>query len=470
MVMGRVSFERQIARAVTLQHGLGWRIARFSSQSRTVLFMKILQVHNEYYSGLGGEDTVVSLEKDLLRSRGHDVRQLIVSTSKLKDANLFRLLQAAGSSVWSGLSYESVSRKVRVFRPDLVHVHNTFPLLSPSVYYAAHRNGSSVVQTLHNYRISCANGYLLRRGMPCEDCVGRAKWRGLLHRCYSGSAGISGSIVALQTAHRVAGTFVREVDAYIALTSFQRDIVIRDGLPAARVHVKPNFSPRAVTTHERGPRVMQMVFIGFIRKEKGIDLLLDAWKRARPNGYRLLLLGEGPDRKELQRQYAGDESIAWMGQRTNTEVAQVLAESKYIVIASRWYEGFPMALLEAFSAGTPAIVPDHAAFPEMLERGQCGFLFEPSSAESLADALRLAGTAPENEWCEQSAAAFKKAAQYTSASNYDLLMEIYEAARYHYAQSVTASMVSPLPSEVTSVVAEKIMNDVVERGRPEMDG
>jgi Glycosyl transferase 4-like domain len=140
--------------------------------------------------------------------------------------------------VWSGHGYQSVSSEVRTFRPDVVHVHNTFPLLSPSVYYAARRHGSCVVQTLHNYRIACANRYLLRKGLPCEDCVGRGKWGGLMHRCYGGSAAISGSIVALQTAHQIAGTFRNEVDAYIALTSIQRDIVVRDGLPAARVHVK----------------------------------------------------------------------------------------------------------------------------------------------------------------------------------------------------------------------------------------
>jgi glycosyltransferase involved in cell wall biosynthesis len=398
--------------------------------------MKILQVHNEYFSGLGGEDTVVRLENELLRGHGHDVHQLIVSTSELNGAKPFRLLQAAGSAVWSGHSYECVASEVREFRPDVVHVHNTFPLLSPSVYYAAHRNGSCVVQTLHNYRLACANGYLLRNGMPCEDCVGRAKWRGLMHRCYSGSAGISGAIVALQTAHRIAGTFRREVDAYIALTSFQRDIVICDGLPAARVHVKPNFSLGAMTTKERREPKAQIVFMGFIRREKGIDLLLEAWTRARPDGYKLLLLGEGPDRKEFQRQYAGDDSIAWMGFQPVAEVARVLAGSKYIVIASRWYEGFPMALLEAFSFGTPAIAPDHAAFPEILEGGRCGFLFEPSNVESLTRALRLAVSTGQKEWLEQSDAALKKSDKYSAGANYIRLMEIYETAQERYLQTL----------------------------------
>jgi glycosyltransferase involved in cell wall biosynthesis len=406
-----------------------------SSEGRVEVRVRVLQVHNEYFSGLGGEDTVVRLEKELLGSRGHDVRQLLVSTSALKSANPLRLLQAAVESVWSGSGYEAVANEVRAFRPDIVHVHNTFPLLSPSVYYAIRRNGACVVQTLHNYRFACANGLLLRNGVPCEDCVGRAKWRGAVHRCYHGSAGISGSVVALQTGHGVAGTFAREVDAYIALTSFQRDIVIRDGLPAERVHVKPNFSLGATLADEPRERKRQMVFIGNIRTEKGTDLLLDAWTRVRPEGYRLLLLGDGPDRVGLQRQYASDDSIVWMGFQDAAEVARVLANSRYIVVCSRWYEGFPMVLLEAFSSKTPVIAPNHAAFPEILGGDRCGFLFEPSNADSLAHVLRLAASTRDGAWLEQSDAMFAKAEKYSASANYVRLEEIYTAAREHYSRA-----------------------------------
>jgi glycosyltransferase involved in cell wall biosynthesis len=400
--------------------------------------MKVLQINNQYFSGLGGEDTVVRLENELLRGHGHEVRQLIISTSKLRDANPLRLLQAAVSSAWSGDSYESVANEVKAFRPDVVHVHNTFPLLSPSVYYAARRNGACVVQTIHNFRIACANGLLLRNGSPCEDCVGRAKWRGLMHRCYHGSASISGSVVALQTVHRVAGTYRREVDAYIALTSFQRDILIRDGLPAERIHVKPNFSPGAIAANGRSARKLQIAFIGNIRRLKGIDLLLDAWTRVRPEGYCLLLLGEGPDRAQLERQYASDDSIVWMGLQSTTGVTKALADSKYIVIASRWYECFPMVLLEAFSAGTPAIAPRHAAFPEMLEGGKCGFLFEPSNVDALARALRLGVAIRGRKWRDQSNAATRRAAEYGPDANYVRMMEVYAAAQAHYAKNMEA--------------------------------
>jgi glycosyltransferase involved in cell wall biosynthesis len=273
---------------------------------------------------------------------------------------------------------------------------------------------------------------LLRNGMPCEDCVGHAKWRGLVHRCYHGSAGISAAVVAIQTSHRLAGTFQHEVDAYIALTSFQRDIVIRDGLPADRVHVKPNFTQKVIASSERIERKRQLAYVGSIDAAKGTDLLLKAWARVRPPGFRLVLLGHGPDKEMLMRQYATDDSVVWMGFKPPAEVARVLADSKYIAVCSRLYETFGMVLLEAFSSGTPAIAPNHAAFPEMLGGGKCGYLFEPSNLDSLVHALRLAVSTREPAWLEQSDAALAKAGDYNAEANYLSLMEIYADAREHY--------------------------------------
>jgi glycosyltransferase involved in cell wall biosynthesis len=205
-------------------------------------------------------------------------------------------------------------------------------------------------------------------------------------------------------------------------------------LSPARVHVKPNFVAERRPAEKRSGQNAQFTFVGSIRKEKGIDLLLQAWIKAQPKGYRLVLLGDGPDRAELQRQYASEESVVWMGFRSALEVARALKNSKYIAVCSRWYEGFPMVLLEAFRSGTPAIAPDHAAFPEIVERGKCGFLFEPSNLDSLTDALHTAASVSERVWREQSNSALRKAEEYSAAANYVRLMEIYGAAREHYSR------------------------------------
>jgi glycosyltransferase involved in cell wall biosynthesis len=228
------------------------------------------------------------------------------------------------------------------------------------------------------------------------------------------------------------GTFCHEVDAYIALTAFQRDIVIRDGLPAEKIYIKPNFTPTAVSTNIESERKAQMAFVGEICTEKGVDLVLSAWTKSRPSGYRLLLFGHGPALEEMQQQYAGDNSVVWRGFQPREVVVQELAASKYIVVGSRWYETFGMVLIEAFSVGTPAIVPDHAAFPEMMEQGRCGFLYEPSNVQSLVHAFCLALSVGESKWREQSDAALRRSCDYGSNENYIRLMEIYEAARTHY--------------------------------------
>jgi glycosyltransferase involved in cell wall biosynthesis len=225
------------------------------------------------------------------------------------------------------------------------------------------------------------------------------------------------------------------VDAYIALTRFQRDIFVRDGFPADLVHIKPNFSLSNVSTSQPTDRKDQIVYVGSLRKEKGVDLLLDAWERVHPQNFRLILLGDGPYRSELQARYGSINSVTWMGFQSMSEVSRVLGESKYIAICSRWYEGFAMVLLEAFNSGTPAIAPNHAAFPELMDAGRCGFLFEPSNVESLAEAIGHAVSISDTAWREHSAAALNNAAVYSSDASYVRLLEIYDTALEHYCRT-----------------------------------
>lgn len=395
--------------------------------------MRILQVHNQYFSGLGGEDTVVRMEAELLREHGHQVRQHLVSTAQLQGAGLAGLVRAGVGAIWSQPAYDSIAAEVAAFRPDVVHVHNTFPLLSPSIYYAARRNGAPVVQTLHNYRLACANAMMLRNNAPCEDCVGHAKWRGLVHRCYSGgSLGLSASVVAMQTVHRARHTFTRQVDAYIALTGFQRDVILRDGIPAELVHVKPNFIRPRAASPTATPRNSQIAFVGSIRDEKGIDLLLAAWSRLQPTQHQLLILGYGPAEERLKQQYGGLASVTWLGSQPTDVVLQALAQSRYLAICSRWYEGFPMVLLEAFSVGTPAIMPRHGAFPSILNGRNAGLFFTPLSEDSLRQTIDRALSISEDEWLAQSRTAQSIAQEFNPESNYQQLMAIYAAAQQNY--------------------------------------
>lgn len=388
--------------------------------------MRILQVYNQYRTW-GGEDTVALLEAELLREHSHEVDRLLVSTKELDGASFVKLAAAGLGTVWSFRGYSAMKKAISSFSPDIIHVHNTFPLLSPSVYWAASRMGVPVVQTLHNYRLTCANSILLRNERPCEACVGRIPWQGLGHRCFGGAFFRTLAVTAKNVLHRVIGTFRRKVHAYIVLTPFSREIMVRAGLPRDRIHVKPNFSDD--TEIKLTPRLSQVVFAGSVVRAKGVHLLLEAWSKLPPNKYKLIILGEGADRESLHKQYASNASIAWTGALPRKEVVDVIASSRWLVAPSLSYENFPMCLLEAFSAGTPVLVPNHGSFTAIVSDKQEGLYFSAGDTSSLAGTLQMALSMETSEWTRFSIAARSKfLREYTGSTNYHQLMAIYSEA------------------------------------------
>lgn len=388
--------------------------------------MRILQVYNKYRR-YGGEDKVVELEANLLKSRGHEVQLLSVSTEELIDAHPLRLARAGVGSVWSWRGYSLMSSMLRSFRPNIVHVHNTFPLLSPSIYWAAHRQRVPVIQTLHNFRLTCANAHLLRNDKPCQLCVGHSPLPALRHRCLNKSLSQTAAVVASNAVHRLLGTYDRKVAAYIALNEFSRKVMVTSGLPEGKVFVKSNFGPERVLRN--GPRLLQVVFVGAISRAKGVHLLLDAWRRLSSKEWQLVLIGDGVDRTTLEREYAEHANIAWRGSLLHDEVLDAIASSRFLVLPSLCYENFPLVLLEAFSLGTPVIVPNHGAFPSIVAYGAQGLLFSPGDADSLIAKLTEALELKDSKWLQLSQSAFSRyATDYTENRNYAQLMGIYEKA------------------------------------------
>ena len=389
--------------------------------------LSILQVHNSYRPGWGGEDTVVALEADLLRRHGHKIERVSAWTGELEGADWRKLAAAGFGTVWSFRGYSAVKEAIRRHSPDILHVHNTFPLLSPSVFWAAATEGVPVVQTLHNFRLTCANSLLLRRDLPCQKCVGRFPWPALRYRCFRQSFLQTAAVTSQNAVHRWLGTFQKKVHAYIVLTDFSREIMLRSGLPQDRVFVKPNFSPEQdEPTAARLPRV---IFAGIISRFKGLHLLLEAWTRLAPAGHQLMIFGDGPDRPELEARYRGNPSIVWCGVQPRNKVIQIVGESRWLALPSLAYENFPMAVLEAFSVGTPVIVPDHGAFAATVTNRKDGLLFSPGNAASLAVSLGDALSATEADWREWSLNARQEyLAEYTDRANYSKLMSIYQQA------------------------------------------
>jgi glycosyltransferase involved in cell wall biosynthesis len=391
--------------------------------------MRILQVHNQYFSGRGGEDSVVEQERLLLLSYGHQLQQLLVQTSELRGASLWKLAKAAVSTTWSSRAYSLIRQAISEIQPEIVHVHNTFPLLSPGIFWATSAAKVPLVVTLHNYRYICANGVLSRDGKHCHDCVGKNPLPALLHKCYSGNLGISASIVSLQLAHRSLGTFRKKADAYIALSQFAKNVFCAGGFPGDRIFIKGNFL--AGTQAAPPPfscRSKRMVFVGTIDSTKGIDLLLHAWMAAELNDWQLVVIGQGREMERLQTEFPSP-SIQWTGTLMNREVLEILRQSRFLVLPSRVYEGFPMSVVEAFGCGTPVIVPDHGPFPEIVNAFSDGFLLPKLTSETIRDILKAAACLEENPWRDMSLSAHLKACtKFGADTNHDALMTIYAAA------------------------------------------
>jgi glycosyltransferase involved in cell wall biosynthesis len=270
---------------------------------------------------------------------------------------------------------------------------------------------------------------MLRNDLPCEECIGRIPMPALRHRCYKDSLLATAPVFAMQVTFRMLRTAERKVDAFITLTEFARGKMIEAGLPAEKIHVKPNFDRGRAHAARRPGGATQFVFLGKVIYYKGLDLLLEAWKRIGDPSARLLIAGDGPAKAELERRYPSTENMRWLDWQDRRAVHGLLDESDFLVLPSRALEGLPMVLVEALSAGTPSITPRHGAFPQLVSDGNDGFLFEPFNVDSLTQVLRTALSLSDTEWSRMSENCRTKFEQhYTEERNYRALMDIYKAA------------------------------------------
>ena len=383
--------------------------------------MRVLQLHNLYRIP-GGEDVVVEAEKALLEANGHKVALLQADNDRITDISSQAI--AALGAIYSLSSKKQVLAEIARFRPDIVHVHNFFPLWSPAVYDACREAGVPVVQTLHNYRLFCAGAFFLRDGKPCEDCMGKFfPWPGVVHRCYRGSRLGSAAVAAMQSLHRARGTWQERVDRYIALTEFAREKFIQGGLPAGKIAVKPNFvNPDPGPGEGRGGYA---IFVGRLSPEKGVKILLEAWELL-GKGIPLKIVGQGPLAEKVQEAASKLANVEWLGSLPLAELYELMGEAQFSIVPSQWYETFGRVAIEAFATGTPAIAANIGAVAEIVEDNRTGFLFRPGDRDDLAAKVEWALAHPEDlaRMRRETRAEFE--AKYTAAQNYRQLMEIYE--------------------------------------------
>ena len=391
--------------------------------------LKILQVHNFYGSSApSGENQVVRQEAKMLLDHGHEVTEFFRYSDTVRAQGFWGLSKGAISSIWNPFSAMAIRKCVEEFRPDIVHVHNTFPLLSPSIFSALRGRAASVL-TLHNYRLFCAAAIPMRNGQVCTLCLDRkSAMSSIRYGCYRGSRIATLPVAGGVGLHRKLGTWRSNVDAFVALTEFQREQMIGAGLAAEKIHIKPNFFESALSPTPWKDRTDRAVFVGRVSEEKGVLDLLSAWLRWGVNAPELAIVGDGPLlsrlRDEVKRTGAGKVRV--IGQVSESEAKTWIAESKLLLLPSTWFEGQPMVLLEALALGTPMVVSDLGSLPEFVNAHEVGDVFRAADAIDLFEVVSDLWAQPVK--MEAMSRRARQQSELRFGSKVRMLMKIYELA------------------------------------------
>jgi glycosyltransferase involved in cell wall biosynthesis len=391
--------------------------------------MKIVMVHNTYQQP-GGEDVVFQQECANLERAGHEVVRYQRSNFEIDKLSPAGRLALPKNTIWSTASRRDFGALLDRERPDIVHVHNTFIMISPSIYSACRERRIPVVQTLHNFRLLCPAATLFRDGQICEDCLEGSLWSSVRHNCYRDSKSASATVALMLAAHRRLGTWHDSIDRYIALTEFSRDKFISAGLPAQKIAVKPNF-----VGSDPGPRDATgdfALFAGRLSPEKGVATLLESWERLAVR-CPLRIIGDGPERAALETRVRerNVQGVEFLGPLPRAETLALMKTARFLVAPSIWYEGFPMVIAEALACGTPVICSRLGAMQEIIADGVTGLHFTPGDAQDLARKVAYAWNhANELATISHNARADYEA-HYTAEKNYELQMNIYREAQGH---------------------------------------
>ncbi|OBA08131.1 glycosyl transferase [Paenibacillus polymyxa] len=393
------------------------------SRRMTPPVSKVLVIHN-FYQQSGGEDKVVEQESAMLRSRGIETEHYYVHNDSIKSKGLANMAKLAVEATWSFPEFRRIKELLLRVKPDVVHVHNFFPVISPSVYHACERLGIPVVQTLHNYRLICPAATFMRGNEVCEKCLHGSLLHSIRHGCYRGSQLQTIPVAAMIKFNELIGTWQHKVSRYIALTQFARDKFAESGLPLDRIAVKPNFIHHHSVKAKYDPKDRYLLFVGRISVEKGVRKLLQAWSQLEnQDGLRLVIIGDGPEKAELAAAYP-QEDIRFLGQQDGDTVLNFMSRAMYVMVPSIWYEGFPMTIVESYSVGTPVLCSRIGALEEVVKDGVTGFHFQHDDLENIKTVIRHA-VAYENYTAMRQRVAENYAAHYTEEVNVKQLLAIY---------------------------------------------
>lgn len=349
----------------------------------------VLIVHN-YYQIPGGEDTVVGNEKKMLEENGHKVILYSRNNLELKEMSKLKKLCLPLTTIFNPRTFREVKRLIQKESIEVVHVHNTLTLISPAVYYAARAMRVPVVQTVHNFRLLCPGATFYRDGHICEDCVVHGLKCAVKHRCYRSSRLQTLACVMSTWFYRMMGIYGKL--NYICLTEFNKEKLLKlKQIRPEQVYVKPNFGESTandIIPYEK--RKDQIVFVGRLDQLKGIDFLLKSWKEMNDMESKLVICGTGPMQQWCET-FISENSLSnveYRGFVPNEQARQIIAESKALILPTKWYEGFPMTIVEAYSVGTPVIGPNLGNTGCLILDGVTGYRYEANDEKNLKRTLK----------------------------------------------------------------------------------
>jgi len=378
--------------------------------------MRILLIHNKYQIR-GGEDKVFEQEFELLKSYDHDVEMLLVDNDSIKSFK--QKILAALRVNWSYWGMRIVEQKIIQFRPDVVHVHNFFPLLSPAIFSVFNKFKIPCVMTLHNYRIICPTATFIIDGKVNEHSLKHSSYKLVFKKFYKNSIPGSFLLARMVEYHKAKGTWKTNVDMFIALTEFARDKFIESGIPADKIVVKPNFVEQAPEEkHLNNPR-HGALFVGRVSPEKGVSTLLRAWDNV---DYPLTVAGGGATDNMIE---SASSNVKFLGNVNPDKIPELMQQASFLVMPSEWYEGFPMVLVEAYFNKLPVIASDIGSLSELILDGVTGYKFPPGDSAALRTAVNKMIDDPESTLAMSDKAARRAHDLYSASKNHEIIMGVY---------------------------------------------
>ena len=379
--------------------------------------MKVLIVHN-FYKIRAGEYSVLKNEIKLLKDNGNEVITFYKDNKNIKSfySKVIYFLRI----VYSKNIFKEFDYYLKQNKPDVIHVHNFFPIMTPAIFFAAQKNNIPIVHTLHNYRLICPTSTLMHNNRIYEKSIINGSFSTIIDKVYRNSYLGTFALARMISYHKKYNTWDTQVDKFIALTNFSKSKFIEANFLIDKIEIKSNFVFDMYDPES--DKKEYALFIGRISEEKGIRCLIKAWEKI---DYKLIIVGTGPLENFVKRQL--NENIIFLGKQNKEEIRVLMNAASFLIIPSIWYEGFPMVILEAYSAGLPVLGSRIGSIEEVVLDNITGLHFKPNDSRDIVkkvnriikdrELLKKISKNSRKEYLEK----------YTPSKNYDILINIYNS-------------------------------------------